>query len=733
MFASPLDAALRYASRGWFVFPVRANKHPFTDHGHKDATTDATQLARWWAQWPDAQVGVSCEPSGVAVIDLDYDPTKSKDGPAAWAVVLQDHGGRDQCGLIATTPRGGRHLFYRMPEGGVGSRVDVLPKSGIDVRAVGGYVIVPSPASPGRDWRTGDPFDVDTDGVGDCEAMPQWIRDFVGGTRTRSSSSAGGESTAPMWLDEQTVRSIKDALSHLDNDPHDVWLQVGMALKSTGAQDQAYDLWCEWSQSSPKFQPKAQRRRWNSFKEFRWDGSEITIGTLYYLAREAGWTPSIVQELLGDVALEAAMAQPTEQPRRPFPLHLLEVPGLIGDMVSYYLSSSPRRQPALCLGSVITCLGALLGRRVQTPSGMRTNIYALGIAETGAGKNVSLRAPVRLFALAGLAHWIGSSEWKSDSGLRASLVDEQTRSQVCLIDEFTKFLAAVSSPNAGGHQMMIKRALLELFSCANSTWLPASYADRRLNAPTPIEEPNLCFWGTGVPSELFSSVDSSAVTDGFLNRILVFCSDDGLPQRQRIQAGDPPNFLVEGLKDLERRTRRVGNLHGVCRVVSIVEAAEARLDAIFDRNDQRIRELRRSKQAALADLWVRFGEHVEKLALIRAVSRAPEGQIELADLEWSEELVAWCIERTILEAKSRLADNAIEGAHLRVLRLIRDCGQDGISQADLGKATRWMRRSERKDILASLIEAEEVQIVEVAGTGGRPRHQIVAREFAAER
>src|SRR5688500_3317712 len=86
-----LDYALAYARRGWAVFPVhtivhgacsctkscgkQAGKHPRTQHGHRDATTDPAIIRKWWTQWPDANIGIATG----AVSDLtvwDFDTYK---------------------------------------------------------------------------------------------------------------------------------------------------------------------------------------------------------------------------------------------------------------------------------------------------------------------------------------------------------------------------------------------------------------------------------------------------------------------------------------------------------------------------------------------------------------------------------------------------------------------------------------------------------------------------------
>lgn len=144
---SPLAAAaVAYAKNNWYVFPVKPrDKTPLTPHGLKDATNNIDVVRQWWAKWPEANIGLNCGKSGMVVVDLDKHG--ELDGLEEWEN-LQASTGLHVATSTSLTGGGGRHLIFKAPQGVSIKNSAGKLSPGIDIRADGGYIVLPPSIHP---------------------------------------------------------------------------------------------------------------------------------------------------------------------------------------------------------------------------------------------------------------------------------------------------------------------------------------------------------------------------------------------------------------------------------------------------------------------------------------------------------------------------------------------------------------------------------------------------------
>lgn len=158
-----LRAALQYAERGWYVFPVyevfdrrcacgracgRPGKHPRTPNGWKDSSVDPGMIESWWRRFPEANIGVACGPSGLLVVDVD----PRNNGDETFSDLELRHGAFPKT-LTAITGGGGAHYFYDVVgvEGKFKGRV---LGQGVELQGFGQYVVAaPSSHVSGQIYR----------------------------------------------------------------------------------------------------------------------------------------------------------------------------------------------------------------------------------------------------------------------------------------------------------------------------------------------------------------------------------------------------------------------------------------------------------------------------------------------------------------------------------------------------------------------------------------------------
>ena len=165
-----LRPALRYASRGWPIFPCRPDKRPATEHGFKDATCDRKTILAWWTANPSAMIGM---PTGTAskiiAVDLDRDAAKGLDGVTAFAALVKSAGTPIRT-RKHSTPRGGVHLLFEHSGEDVKNSASAIAP-GVDTRGSGGYIVLP----PSR-TETGE-YHVENNA--DPTPLPPWLCDLL--------------------------------------------------------------------------------------------------------------------------------------------------------------------------------------------------------------------------------------------------------------------------------------------------------------------------------------------------------------------------------------------------------------------------------------------------------------------------------------------------------------------------------------------------------------------------
>ena len=162
----PREGATRFAAAGIPIFPCKpAEKRPLTEHGFHDATADAEQVNRWWARWPEANIGMptGCA-SGLEVVDIDVHGRVR--GFAAFELARRE-GLVDRWQALVKTASGGMHAYYPVDPHRAQSSWQAA-RSGIDFRGEGGYVIVP----PSRVMFEGNRSAYELIGAGRGDSVP---------------------------------------------------------------------------------------------------------------------------------------------------------------------------------------------------------------------------------------------------------------------------------------------------------------------------------------------------------------------------------------------------------------------------------------------------------------------------------------------------------------------------------------------------------------------------------
>lgn len=734
----------RLISNGYAILPIgpgtkkpgRHQRGVWVDYPewnrHAERGTTEVEVTTW-ASWPDCGVGIVG--GSVAAVDIDI----KEDAELALRIeqLARERLGDTPALRVGWAPK--RMLVYRTATPFRG-----IKRHPLEVLCLGqqfvAYANHPDTGTPYA-WPEEGLADIDISDLPEitAEAASAFLEEaYALLPKSLRQRGLAGQAVEAEHLRSHsqigTLPAIEAALAWLPNAEldYDSWMRVGMALKGALG-DMGVDLFADWSAQAAKDVPTTTLRAWESFKPDR-----IGAGTIYHLAMERGWQPEADLRLDGSLAegedhpaadllarLDAPSATEAKLDTSAFSLTLPD--GLVGDLTGYMLATARRPQPLLSLGASLCAIGALMGRNYRTESNLRSNLYVVGIADSGSGKNHAREIINETFFEAGLAHHLGGNKIASGAGLLTAL--HRQPATLFQIDEFGMFLsAAADRKRSPRHITEILDNMTELYTSAGGVFLGAEYANRDgSNERRDINQPCLCVYGTTTPLHFWGALQGANVVDGSLARFLILPSDEDYPdENMTVGIRQAPPALINGLNLIAAAGGdKTGNLMGKTAdqntpvnpmIVPMTEEARARFRGLSVALTE---ELRAAAGTAFTAILARIGENALKLALIVAVGRSPVSpEIDLFTADWAISFVRHYAQRTMEAVERHVADTETEAYLKRLKEIIRASGAKGISKSEITRSSQWLKSRDRDEILLTLIESGDIT-TGMRDTGGR--------------
>ena len=577
--------------------------------------------------------------------------------------------------------------------------------------------------------------------------------------RIRSDHGYEGEQAT-----REAVESALAAIPLHTGTPYDFWLSIGMAIHDALGGD-GLDLWDAWSAREGRYKAGECDKKWAGFGAR--SGDRITAGTLFGEAKVNGWHPPaglFLTKREADLARQPHPAQglldrikagefatpmatpvilvaaegtpPAVVPATPVPVNDSAPPswlrGLDGGLALFVdrcTATARKPQPLLTLGAALAVFGTVMGRRYAGPTGVRPNVYIIGLAASSSGKNHPLTWAQEALVQAELHGKLGGSNIASGAGMVSTL--EAQPNTLYALDEVDEIIrAACDKARAPRHLTEITRHLLSFYTSSHTGYNGTDYANRKEKPRTRIEQPSMSLFGVCTPEAFWSAFKSGAALDGTLGRMLVFESEQNYPMPRAVSGANViPADLLDILKQVDKGVEGHKHFPAGDSAVSVPNpyvvgyASTAARSFADDMAVEETNLCRKYDGRPITSLYGRTCEQVQKLALIKAVAANPHRpQLRLCDLEWGAGVYQLVVQRMATAVEQNISDNDYEASLKKMAKVIRDATDAdprGASMSDVTRRCQSIDGKRRRDIIESLMEGGEVEMFLGENSGGR--------------
>ena len=313
-----------------------------------------------------------------------------------------------------------------------------------------------------------------------------------------------------------------------------------------------------------------------------------------------------------------------------FDRKLLQVPGLVGDLIKWSAKHSYIHQPPFDLATALMCTALATCNHYEVDN-WQTPLqpYFMLLAPTAQGKGASLERVFDFATKAGIGDYV-FSHFQSYHSMMDQLAESPN--MVCwLWDEAARHLKSARNPSSMDFQILSH--LISLYGRANK-FVPG-VAGRKNPIPA-LDNPFLTLFATAQPQQLIEAAgDEDNIATGFVNRFLLFDSGDELPNRNTQRSSIFPSALKKASKALTSHVPKGGR--------TTIRFAGTEAFTLMD--DYAETSRKRLGAGSSGHVYGRAAQNALIVAGIVSVGVNPKRpQITAEIASWALKLVSWSVE-----------------------------------------------------------------------------------------
>jgi len=398
---------------------------------------------------------------------------------------------------------------------------------------------------------------------------------------------------------------------------------------------------------------------------------------------------------------------PDEVP--PFPVQDFDrdLGGLLGELTRYIDEAANMRSEQGSFGAALAMLGTIMGKCVEvSETGLRTNIYIIGTAESGAGKSSAMNAMNATFDKCGVADRLAGSDFTSGTAILREMSGSIPR--IFSIDEFGDVMHRALNPKAASHERDIGRIMKDMYSAAAGIYRGKAYATQQRED---ITEPHLCIYGVSTHEVFWEGLDGRSFNDGLLARFIMIPIGDTetqTPCHNRL------NRVHEMISDLLEKSNGHGNLSGAvkqCKGVMFDDGIWN--DWMADRTEfqRHAKRAEINKLPGAPSIIQRICENAMKIAMIHAFGKDPVSpMVQQEDYDIGMAVAHWSAIYMIDAIDKYYVENSSHKDLKRVYDYIEAKGGEGAAKTEMSKVLGgiFVNSMAGKNIIQLLVDSGQI-------------------------